>query len=455
MFQKSYLFCVSLLISSFVFGKQPNWVAKRPINNAYFIGIGVIKKSDTRDYIQSAKNNALSDLSSEISVNISSEMVDIAIEKSGLSEEEVRSEIHSSTKADLEGYELVDTWESDYEYWVYYRLSKALYQSQINLKRENAINLSLDLFKKAKEKEKNWGAKGSTINSAIEYYVQALKPIEGYYGNPLETLYNGDKIFLQNEIFTSLQWILSKTKLTVINPKLDVKAGSASKTNLNVKAIFSNDGKEVVVTNLPIHFSFIKGQGELVNTIRTNSKGIAKGQIITISPLEKLQMIKCSLDLTNYFTGDEPSNYLLNTLKNINSPSSKFIINVIGPTVYMESYEYNMENLLSVKIIEPKIKKHLSEKGYSFTDDIANADAMVSINAESREGSEMYGQYVAFVDATISVTDMNSGEEIYKNSLQNKKGIQLSFEKAGLKAYQDLTKEISSNIIPEILEAMK
>ena len=110
---------------------------------------------------------------------------------------------------------------------------------------------------------------------------------------------------------------------------------------------------------------------------------------------------------------------------------------------------------MSIKIIEPKIKKYLSDKGFSFTDDIANADAMISINAESRKGSEMYGQYVAFVDATISVTDMNSGEEIYKNSLQNKKGIQLSFEKAGIKAYQDVTKEISSNIIPEILEAMK
>ena len=145
----------------------------------------------------------------------------------------------------------------------------------------------------------------------------------------------------------------------------------------------------------------------------------------------------------------------MNTLKNINTPSSKFIINVIGPTVYLESIEYNMGNLLSIKIIEPKIKKYLTGKGYSFTDDIASADAMISINAESRQGSEIYGQYIAFVDATISITDMNTGEEIYKNSLQNKKGIQLSFEKAGLKAYQNVSLEINGNIIPEILEAMK
>ena len=454
MFKIKKLFSVLLLIT-IVLSKQPNWVSKRPVNNSFFIGIAVVIKSNTRDYIQSGKNNALNDLSSEISINISSEFVDIAIEKSGLSEEEVRSEIHSSTKADLEGYELIDTWESDIEYWVYYRLSKSLYHSRIELKRENAINLSLDLFKKAKGKEKKWDTNGSTINSAIEYYVQALKPIENYYGEPLKTLFNGEEIFLQNEIFSSVQWILSNIELRAINPKLNVKVGESLNNYLNVKATFSKEGKKVNVTNLPISFSFIKGKGELIETIKTGSNGIAKSQIINISPLIKLQLIKCSLDLTNYFIEDSTSNYLFNTLKHINTPSSKFIINVIGPTIYLESSEYNLGKLLSVKIIEPKIKKYLAEKGFSFTDDISSADAMISINAETREGSEMYGQFIAFVDATFSVINMNSGEEIYKNSLQNKKGIQLSFKKAGLKAYQDVTIEISEKIIPEIIEAMK
>ena len=67
----------------------------------------------------------------------------------------------------------------------------------------------------------------------------------------------------------------------------------------------------------------------------------------------------------------------------------------------------------------------------------------------------MYGQYVAFADASISVTDMETGEEIYKNAVQNKKGIQLSYEKAGLKGYQLISKEIEDKIVSEILEAMK
>ena len=145
---------ILFLLLSLIFSSQPDWVKKRPINNSYFIGIGISSINLSRNYIQSAKNDALSDLSSEISVTISSELIDILTEKSGLSQEEVVSEIRSSTKADLEGFELVDTWEDEYEYWVYYRLSKAKYQANIELKRQNAISLSLDLFKKAKTRSK-------------------------------------------------------------------------------------------------------------------------------------------------------------------------------------------------------------------------------------------------------------------------------------------------------------
>ena len=446
---------ILFLIFSFVLCEQANWVSKRPVNRAYYIGIGMVKKSTSTNYVQSAKNNALNDLASEISINISSELVDVMIEQSGMSEEKSRSEIQALTKAELEEYELIDTWENDYEYWVYYHLSKEIYKANIELKRQNAISLSLDLFKKAKEKETNWNTQGSTINSAIEYYIQALKPIENYYGDPLEVSYNGNKIFLQNEIFSSLQWILSKMKLKAVNPKLDVKVGHALKNELKVSASFTDNGKTVIVTNLPVQFSFIKGDGELVKTRKTDSRGVVNGQIIEISPNQKIQMIRASLDLTNYFSEDSASEYLLNTLRNINVPSSKFIVNVIGPKVYLESNEYNLGSLLDVKVLEPKIKSYLTQKGYSFTDDITEADAMITINAESRQGSEMYGQYVAFVDASISVTDMETGEEIYKNALQNKKGIQLSFKKAGLKAYQEVSKDIEGQIVSEILEAMK
>lgn len=43
------------------------------------------------------------------------------------------------------------------------------------------------------------------------------------------------------------------------------------------------------------------------------------------------------------------------------------------------------------------------------------SDLYIVIKARSRQGSEMLGMYSAFVDITVSVLDMHSGEEIYKN----------------------------------------
>ncbi|MFQ5825538.1 MAG: LPP20 family lipoprotein, partial [bacterium] len=75
---------------SFADDKKPAWVKKRPVSAQYYLGIGVSqKKGVNRDYIQSAKNNALNDLASEITVTISGEFINIAVEQYGMLEEEV------------------------------------------------------------------------------------------------------------------------------------------------------------------------------------------------------------------------------------------------------------------------------------------------------------------------------------------------------------------------------
>ena len=60
---------------------QPAWVTKRPIDPVYYIGIGAtqIVKGST-DHIQKAKDNALNDLASGITVTVSSEIMRKVVE---------------------------------------------------------------------------------------------------------------------------------------------------------------------------------------------------------------------------------------------------------------------------------------------------------------------------------------------------------------------------------------
>ena len=56
--------------------RKPKWITNRPIDNNYYIGIGKSSKLESNDdYIQIAKNNALADIISEISVKISSNSI--------------------------------------------------------------------------------------------------------------------------------------------------------------------------------------------------------------------------------------------------------------------------------------------------------------------------------------------------------------------------------------------
>ena len=93
--------------------------------------------------------------------------------------------------------------------------------------------------------------------------------------------------------------------------------------------------------------------------------------------------------------------------------------------------------------------------GFSFTDDISKADVMITVKGVSRKGAEIYGQHTAFADLTLSVVDMNSGNEVYKNIIQNVKGIHLSYDKAGLKAFENLANEVGEKLVPEIVSAFE
>ena len=59
-----------------LFGQEPHWVKNRPVSDKYIIGIGYADKK-TKDYRAVAKANAQGEIASTISVNISSELIDI------------------------------------------------------------------------------------------------------------------------------------------------------------------------------------------------------------------------------------------------------------------------------------------------------------------------------------------------------------------------------------------
>jgi hypothetical protein len=436
------LFTLNLLNAQ---NAKPDWVSQHPVNSSYYIGVGSASKDDhPTDYRQIAKDNALRDLSSEITVNISSEFVMSLSEKSGMLAEEVQSQVRSSTQANLEGFEQAGAWENDLEYWVYYRLSKAEYAMRREDRKQKAINLSRDMFTGARVK-----AQEQDIASAFTFYVQAMSHLEEFLGESIQVDYNGQSIYLQNEIFSALQGLVSKMEFTSQETKLTVKIGQPFRTPLSVKATYRDaNGQTRMLAALPVRFSFSKGAGNLLEHAQTDMNGAAYCQVSAITSTDKLQIIKAQPDIA--VAGHENTTPLTQSiLRKLSLPEVKYILTVSGLSIYFQAEETHLGQKLSILYIEPQFKNALAAQGYGFTEDPAQADLMIELKAASRQGAEVFDLFSAFVDLTVSVTDLSTGTEIYKESLNGIKSVQLDYDKAGIEALKKAGKA-ALDIIPKV-----
>lgn len=427
--------------------QEPDWVKSPPVLREYYVGIGASKKiGNSSEYADAAKNEALRSLASEITVNISGEFITQLAEKSGLVEQEIKSSVQATTKAQLEGYELVDTYDDGGTYWVYYRLSKEEYARRKVNKLKKATSASLDFFKKARNVEAN-----NHPGKAIALYLQSIIPIQQHLDDPLDVELDGNKIYLMNEIYSSLSGLFGGISFSALNSPESGKVGMPVKAPLKLKVTYN---QSTPVAQLPISFHFLRGAGQLIESMTTNSNGEALCKISKITATDKLQMVRAEIDKKKLLPS-QISPVVVGMLKNLGLPGVNFIINVRGISVYLTVEEQHLGSQGNMLYIEPKLKNILSGKGFNFTQNPAEADIMIDLKAASRKGAEFSGMFSAFVDMNISVTDMTSGAEVYKASKTGIKGIQLDYDKAGVKAFENASKSLEKLIDEMVTKIQK
>ena len=172
--------------------------------------------------------------------------------------------------------------------------------------------------------------------------------------------------------------------------------------------------------------------------------------------MEKIQIIVAKPDLVALVGSDQiTSNYLRRLIENLPAPTAQFILQVSGPSIYIEAQESNLGQMFSSAYIVPELKKLLSSAGFIFTDNVAQADLMIQLQAGSRSGSEVFGQYTAYVDLTVSVTEMKTGQEIHQQDASDIKGIHLDYQKAGPTAFETTSDRMTIEFAPDLLTAIQ
>lgn len=441
---------VVLLSSERAYCGKPEWVEKRPIIPGVYVGIGMTGTNrPASEYTETAKNIALNDIASQITVSISSDVLRKVFETQEKLGEEFQSQIRATARAELEGVQLVDTYEGDDEYWVYLRLSKAEYEARRAGKMSNAVAVAMDLYSSGRKNEQQ-----GNIARALELYTQALGPIEKYIAEPLEVSYEGQRKLLVNEILSSLQTLLNRITIGTTEAKRNAKVGRPLKPDLHILATLDGT-KNIPVALLPISLKFTRGSGDLVNQVQTDQNGAAHGEVHKITSSERIQMVEARLSLHDLTNRDSVSSVIQTIMNSFSVPSLRFVLSVSGVDVLVEADESMFGRKLQQNRIEPILKTRLGEKGFAFIKDASKASLLITIKADARKGAETHGLAFAYVSATVSVSDLETGQEVFKSSLSDVKEGSDTFEKAAYKAFDTAATRIADELLPGLVERVQ
>ncbi|MGM0503139.1 MAG: LPP20 family lipoprotein [Bacteroidota bacterium] len=429
--------------------KRPEWVSQKPVDNTFYIGVGKSNKS-TSNYLQAAKNNALADLISEISVNISSHSLLHQLEDNSGLKESYESYINLKTKDEIEGYELVDTYEDKNAYWVYYRLSKAEYARKKREKLERAKNLAKDYFEKARNAENIYD-----INNALVFYTKAFDAVKKHLDEDLSVfLIDEGRVYLDNAIFQSIQSIFSNIEIKAGKELFQINTLSADNDPVYASVKYKTSLETQNLENIPITFYFSELTIDAREKVRSKNRGIVECSIANMAPKGKRQIIKAELNIDDYFGEDAPDNFLKQMfLERGTIPYGNIMVEVNELFAYLESEETLFGEPSNRKPVTNVLKSALSENFFSFTEEKENANVLIKITSSVVEGEKMdqYNLHTAFLDCNIAIQDLKSGMDVYSRNITNVKGMKSgTFNHAAEDAIEKTKEKIINEIIPEI-----
>lgn len=426
---------------------KPVWLSAKPFPQGYYTGIGHSAKDANTNYIQTAKKSALEDLVSEIKVTISSTSVLSQLDVNKEFSERYEQIIQTEAADEIEEFELVDAWEDDGNYWVYYRLSKERYREIKEEQKRNAVLLATDFFKKAQLAQDN----GDRIQ-AFSYYFQALRSIEKYLGEAIRVTVNEREILLTTEIFASLQASLDRT-IVKVDPAQIVINRRLNQNEQSVAAFcqYKDSGKAAI--DLPLRASFEKGEGVVFPTYKTDSKGSARILLTKIGSRELEQTVGVKVDVET-LAGSSESSIFSFIVKMLNVPSAQIILNVQRPIVYLTSEEKSFGYSNAYFQISNKLKNLLAKAGFEFTEERRSADLWVDVRSDSDKGSITGSIYITYLTGIIRVTAAKEGKEIYAMTLDRIKGYGLDYDRSSIDAYNKTMETLEKDRMPELLNTV-
>ena len=422
----------------------PSWIQARPLNSAYYIGIGSASKlKEPLDYQQIAKKNALNDLSSEIRVIVEGESFLNTIDRNYNFEEEFRSQISTRVLEDIQDFEVVDAYETPSEYWVYYRLSKAEHARIKKEKKDRTLNAAFDLFTKGKDAISN-----SNFSAGFDMQLRALFEMKDYWNEVNPYLTEEGTVYLDNEIYSSLRKLGTELKLEIEENPIVLQSSNDFK--LDVPVLVSRNSVPVKGVNLS--YQYDKGKYSRPAELITGEDGRILVNVQDVNLKSSSIYLAVWIDLNRQIASDLDKKLAQTLVESIKTEELNVPIRVVYPRMFFESVEKVFGNIDEQHRLKNALAAKLSSDGFSATSRLNDADYEVFIQANTTEGGVSQGFHVAFLDMTLSVKSRKTDDIIFKRSFTKLKGLQLNFNAASVEAYKKGIKLIEDEVCRELID---
>ena len=433
---------IFLLLFSCSNHPEPGWISNQPHAENYWFGIGSVEKpyygSDIRE---EARSKALSEIASQISVDVSASFEKVTTEHNLSLDEFAKSIVQTRVDNNLPNIEIVDSYESKNRYYLLARLSQSIYYETIEKKRRNAVKTALGLLDKA-ESEFNI--------QAFSFLSEAMNEIAPYMDVPIQEEYpvgSGKIVNLYSYIKVLANTSINRFRLVPNQETVEMKLGFSRDIQLGIKIV---DDNSAPIENVPVNCYI--DENEKGSFALSDADGKCIFPVPSTADDKPIQYVNFEVNMDEMIE----STQLFGVLPQIQVQS---ILKVIPPQIFIQISENNLGEATANPYIQPVIMEFFSQHFSANFVDNNNADLIISGTVNTRSNSDTandFGIYQVFGDVTITISNGKTGEEILKKSFNKVQGSDFQSNKeAANQSLKKMSEKITEDFLPGIIELIK
>jgi hypothetical protein len=424
--------------------EAPAWINERPRISSDYIGIASASKNQfDADAFGTAQKRALAELAGQIRVTIETTSILHTTQFQGVAGQNFSENIKSAATEELEGYELEGRYENETEIWAYYRLNKATYQRILAERKAADMEIAGGHFESAVSAHQQ-----GNVGMAIDGYVRCLEDLETHWGEINVWPTSNGEVALDRVALDSISRLMSNIHLEAKKNGVVLSFADRYRGSFICRATLDDQP----LSKIPVTWRYKRGTLPKSDRGQTNPAGEVTMGLSQFEPGTRYSELNVQIDMDQLAPriAESPARKFLTHLP---IPSLSVPIELTPPTIYFSTNEKVQGKKRGKQLLRNAIAEGLSNQGVTWVERKNDADLILALESDTRDGGSGSGFFTAFLNASV-ILKTTSGAPILQQNLNDIKGVQLDLNTAHAKAYEKAALEIKGNFLRQLVNAL-